>query len=131
MADLNRSSSDRTGASPASVEAIRLLLVHGQRVLREPLAMALNCEPDLQVVAQAGSETETRSLLASGQLIDIAIVDIEMRDSQGMRVIRELCAHDPDIQVLILTASANKRILGARCVRWGVGDRSNDKSQPS
>jgi DNA-binding NarL/FixJ family response regulator len=112
MTNLNGSSGESPGENPTSVDAIRLLLVDEQRVLREPLAILLSGEPDLQVVAQAGSEDEVRSLLASGELIDIAIVEVEMSDGQGIRVIRDLCAHDADIRILVLTSSANKRIYG-------------------
>jgi DNA-binding NarL/FixJ family response regulator len=112
VTDLIRSSSDRAGASLGSVEVIRLLLVDDQRVLREPLATALNCEPDLQVVAQAGSDAEVRAILASGQLIDIAIVEVALSDGKGIQVIRDPCAYDANIQVLVLTANTDTRIFG-------------------
>jgi two-component system nitrate/nitrite response regulator NarL len=95
-----------------TTRVIRLLLVDDHRALREALAMLLNSEPDLRVIAQAGSDPGVRAVLASGEVIDVAIVEIELGDGQGMHIIRELCAHDASIEVLVLTRSTNQRIHG-------------------
>lgn len=91
---------------------IRVLLVDDHRASREPLALVLNNEPDLVVVAQVGSEAEVHMVLRSGQRVDLAIVEVELGDEKGLQVIEDLCSHNANIQILVLTGSTDKRIYG-------------------
>jgi DNA-binding NarL/FixJ family response regulator len=59
-------------------------------------------EPDLEVVAQAGSVAEGREKMAEGG-IDAAIVDIPLPDEGAADLVRELHEANPAIPVLVLT----------------------------
>jgi DNA-binding NarL/FixJ family response regulator len=59
-------------------------------------------EPDLEVVAQAGSVAEGREKMAEGG-IDAAIVDIPLPDEGAADLVRELHEANPSIPVLVLT----------------------------
>jgi DNA-binding NarL/FixJ family response regulator len=83
--------------------------------------MLLNSEPDLQVITQVGSGDEVRAFFALGEVVDIAIVEVELGDGHGMDVIRELCAHDANIEVLVLTGSSDKRIHGSALLSGASG----------
>ncbi len=78
----------------------RVLLVEDHNVLRQSLALLLNQEPDLEVIAQAGSAAEARAVADEA---DVAVIDLGLPDADGAEVIREL--HEADIQVpaLVLT----------------------------
>ena len=75
----------------------------------------LEREPDLTVVAQAGSLAEAREVLREahedGPGVDVAIVDLELPDGFGTEFVAELLADDPDVHVLVLSAFSDKGTL--------------------
>jgi DNA-binding NarL/FixJ family response regulator len=96
---------------------IRILLVDDHASFRQPLAFMINRKPDLTVVAQAGSLAEARELL--NDEIDIAVVDLVLPDGSGVSLVRELRTANPHSQVLVLTASMDRKEL-ARAVEAGA-----------
>jgi DNA-binding NarL/FixJ family response regulator len=107
------------GATPASEEPIRLLLVEDHPTSREPLAMLLDREPDLTVVGQAGSLAEVRRSLAGGLAVDVTLLDLDLPDGDGADLIRDLRRVNPRAITLVLTASADRATL-ARAVAAGA-----------
>jgi DNA-binding NarL/FixJ family response regulator len=100
--------------------AIRLLLVDDHAVFRQPLAFMLDREPDLAVVAQAGSVAEARGLLGDGSgVVDLALVDLRLPDGLGTDLIRDLKAANPATHILVLTADPDK-LLHARALEAGA-----------
>jgi DNA-binding NarL/FixJ family response regulator len=89
---------------------IRLLLVDDHAAFRVPLALILEREPDLLVGAQAGSLVETRAVLTAiaGQ-VDVALVDLQLPDGNGVELVRDLRAVNPEGQTIVLTADTDKR----------------------
>jgi DNA-binding NarL/FixJ family response regulator len=89
---------------------IRLLLVDDHAAFRVPLALILEREPDLLVGAQAGSLAETRAVLTAiaGQ-VDVALVDLQLPDGNGVELVRHLRAVNPEGQTIVLTADTDKR----------------------
>lgn len=81
----------------------RLLLVEDHTAFREALALVLNGEPDLEVVAQCGSLAECRSLRSLAD-IDIALLDLILPDGEGTELIEVLREANPRVKVLILSA---------------------------
>jgi DNA-binding NarL/FixJ family response regulator len=67
---------------------IRVLLVEYHAAFRGALAFLLGREPDLEVVAQAGSLAEARE--APGGEFDVAVVDLGLPDGGGGELIGEL-----------------------------------------
>ncbi|KWV30235.1 response regulator transcription factor [Micromonospora rifamycinica] len=81
---------------------IRLLLAEDQGMMRSALALLLNLEPDLEVVAEAG--TGTAALAAALRVRpDVALLDIEMPDGSGLDTAAALRRRLPSCRVLILT----------------------------
>ncbi len=89
---------------------IHLLLVDDHAAFRLPLALILEREPDLRVAAQTGSIAETRVVLpeVSGQ-IDVALVDLQLPDGNGVELVRDLRVMNPNGQTIVLTADTDKR----------------------
>lgn len=84
---------------------IRLLLVDDHAAFRVPLAHILEREPDITVVAQAGSCADARALLPEhATQIDVALVDLSLPDGTGESFLRDLRAANPDIIAILLTA---------------------------
>ena len=85
---------------------INILLIEDHAVFRGTLAFVLTYEPDLEVVAQAGSVAEVREVLEGnlGGRLDVAVVDLGLPDGDGRELIGELRRSSPGIYILILSA---------------------------
>jgi DNA-binding NarL/FixJ family response regulator len=94
----------------------RVLLVDDHATFREPLAFMFDREPDFEVVAEAGTLAEARSVLEG---VDLAVVDLDLPDGDGTELIGELRTANPHGMVLILTASADREVH-ARAVEAGA-----------
>ena len=95
---------------------IRVLLVDDHLSFREAMAIVFGLQPDITVVAQAGSLAEARDVLAD---VDLAVVDLGLPDGSGLDLIGELRAVNPQGAVLVLTASSD-RAQFARAVEAGA-----------
>jgi len=81
---------------------IRVLLAEDQGMMRGALAMLLDLEDDIQVVAQV--ETGDRVLAAAlDARPDVALLDIEMPGRSGLDVAADLRSQLPGCKVLMLT----------------------------
>ncbi|MFY1615962.1 response regulator transcription factor [Micromonospora sp. WMMD736] len=81
---------------------IRLLLAEDQGMMRGALALLLNLEPDIEVVAEAATGAQaTREALRVRP--DVALLDIEMPDGSGLDTAATLRDQLPSCRVLILT----------------------------
>ena len=95
---------------------IRVLLVEDHASFRQALAMTFEREPDFEVVAQAGSLAQARGMLAGA---DVALVDIELPDGNGLDLIPEVRGANPHGAVLVLTARTERTQL-ARAIEAGA-----------
>ena len=83
---------------------IRVMLVEDHIAFRQALAFLLSREPDLEVVAQAGSLAQARQALVEGRL-DVAVLDLALPDGAGSDLIGELRRRDPDVSIVVLSAT--------------------------
>ena len=86
-------------------QAIRILLADDHPPLRAGLAAILNSQPDLQVVAEAGSG---REVMDSPEAADVYVLDLRMPDGDGIQTIKDLIARDPAAKVMVLTTYDNE-----------------------
>ena len=77
------------------------MLVEDHIAFRQSLALLLSREPDLEVVAQAGSLAEARELLNSR--LDVAVLDLGLPDGDGRDLIGELRRSNAGISILVLS----------------------------
>jgi two-component system NarL family response regulator len=84
---------------------IRILLADDHPSLRAGLAAILHSQPDLKVVAEAGSG---REVMASEEPADLYILDLRMPEVDGIQTIKALVARDPAVRVLVLTTYDNE-----------------------
>jgi len=86
----------------ADTDAIRLLLVDDQRLLRDGMRILLELEPDLQVVGEAANGLEA---LVQYETLrpDVVLMDVKMPEMDGVSATRELLIIHPEAKVVILT----------------------------
>jgi len=89
---------------------INLLLVDDHASFREALAFMLDREPDLSVIAQAGTATEARACEAAWS---VAVVDLGLPDAEGADLVESLFERAPEAQIVVLTASSRPDELAA------------------
>ncbi len=98
----------------------KVMLIEDHTSFRQTLAFVLNNEPDFEVVAEAASISEARSIIArEGSGIDLAVVDLDLPDGEGTEIIPVLRAANPNFAALVLTASLDREDL-ARTVEAGA-----------
>lgn len=96
---------------------IRLLIADDEDLLRSALAALLALEPDLTVVAEAATSTEAVRL-AREHRPDIAVLDLEMPPTDGLRAAEEIRAELPT-QIVMVTRHARPAVL-RRALAAGV-----------
>lgn len=83
-------------------QPIRLLLVDDHAMLRQGLRLALNLQPDMALVGEAGSGREGVELAAQLQP-DVVLLDLNMPDMDGIEVFGRIRRLAPQARVLVLS----------------------------
>ena len=89
-----------------TVSVTRLLLVDDHPLVREGLKARLSTLPALEVVGEAGRAEEACSQLAL-TAPDLVLMDVGMKDVNGIDLTRELLSRRPGLLVLILSMYDN------------------------
>ena len=96
------------------------MLVEDHTSFRQALAYMFEREPDFEVVAQAGSLAEARTLPgASLNDVEVAVVDLALPDGDGFELIEHFTLAEPQIMTLVLSASLEP-VRFARAVEAGA-----------
>jgi two-component system response regulator DegU len=82
--------------------AIRILLADDHSLMREGLKQLLEMEKDLEVVGQAGTGRELLDLVSDIKA-DVILLDINLPDISGLKVLELLKEKKCDIKVIMLT----------------------------
>ena len=82
--------------------AKRVLIVHNHELFRQALALLLEGEAAFENI-QAESLVEARLLFELDSEVDLAIVDFDLLDEDGLNLIAQLRRAEPRIPVLALT----------------------------
>ncbi len=84
----------------------RIVLAEDDRLLRELLASALECEGYRVSQASTGNDLigQIRGLVASGERVDLVVSDIRMPKMNGLLVLKLLRDAEFDMPVILITA---------------------------
>ncbi len=85
------------------IEPITLMIVDDHAIVRQGVRAFLDTQPDLKVVAEAGSGAEAIQL-ASEQAPDVVLMDLVMPEMDGVETTRRLKQVSPRSQVIVLTS---------------------------
>lgn len=83
----------------------RVLLIDDHAVLREPLRFMFEREGDFEVAGEAGTLSEARKILTDLRDVGVAILDLDLPDGDGLDLMPELRAGNPECVILVLTGS--------------------------
>ncbi len=81
---------------------IRVLLVDDQALFCEGLRTLLDLQPDIEVVGEANNGREAIECVARAAP-DVVLMDIRMPVLDGVAATRDIRAHHPNTQVIVLT----------------------------
>ena len=88
----------------AQPRRIRVMIVEDHADFRGLMEVLLDREPDIELLAQAGSLTEARELAARFEF-DVVILDMGLPDGSGADLIADLRRTSPGVRVMVLSAS--------------------------
>jgi DNA-binding NarL/FixJ family response regulator len=99
-------------------ERTRLLLVDDHAVMRHGLAAIINEEPDLRVCGEAESAQQAMELLSTTP-VDVAVVDISLKESDGLELIKQVSTLYPRVLSLVLSMY-DESVYAERALRAGA-----------
>jgi DNA-binding NarL/FixJ family response regulator len=89
---------------------IKIMIVDDHAVVREGLRLLLEKEPDLEVVAEAGTGAKAVRL-AKEAAPDVTVMDINLPDMSGIEATRRITAENSEAKVLVLSMESERRFV--------------------
>lgn len=96
----------------------RLLLVDDHPITRQGVAVLINQERDLEVVGEADSAPAAIDFLQK-QKADLAIIDITLKTTNGIELMKHIRVLAPDMPVLVMSMH-DEGIYAERAMRAGA-----------
>ena len=103
---------------PLDSAKARVVIVEDHPMFRERLALLINRENDMMVCGEADNARDGLSLIQQIKP-QIAIVDISLRGSGGLDLIKDLRAQEIDVPVLVLSMH-EESLYAERVIRAGA-----------
>jgi DNA-binding NarL/FixJ family response regulator len=97
---------------------VRILIVDDHPAVREGLAQRIATHPDLTVCGEAADVAEALGLIVSLQP-DVAIIDIALREGNGIDLVKRIRARACPVRMLVLSMY-DDTLFGRRALRAGA-----------
>lgn len=118
MATLMNQRTESPTAAAAVATKRRLFLVDDHPVTRQGVAALINQEADLEVCGEADSAPQALQLIQT-LAPDLAVVDITLKTTSGIELLKNLKAVMPDLPVLIMSMH-DESLYAERALRAGA-----------
>ena len=96
----------------------RIAIVDDHPMVRERLAEVLKAESDLVVCGEADSRAQALQLVAKMHP-DIVLLDLNLKDSQGVEVVKDIVALESGTRVLVISMY-DESLFAERAIRAGA-----------
>jgi len=106
---------------------IRIAIVDDHGIVRQGLRMLLT-RPGIDVIAEGVCGQDAISI-AEKQKPDVMLLDIRMKDGDGLKFLPEVCTRSPATKVIMLTTYANPGYL-ARAINDGAVGYLSKETEP-
>jgi two-component system NarL family response regulator len=90
----------------------RILLVDDHELMREGLRSILEKEEDVEIVGETSSGREAVALSRTLEP-DVVVMDVGMKDLNGIDAARQIRSELPDVQVIALSSHSDSRYVSA------------------
>jgi DNA-binding NarL/FixJ family response regulator len=104
-----------------------VMIVEDHADFRDLMEVLLDIQPDIELLAQAGSLAEARDQAARFEF-DVVILDLGLPDGSGADLIADLRRTSPGVRVMVLSASLDPE--GIEKARSAGADEILDKLTP-
>jgi two-component system, NarL family, response regulator NreC len=98
--------------APIAPPQLRIVVAEDHRVVRRGLQLVLDGEPDLSVVAQAGTVAEARGLVRE-HAPHVLVLDLNMPGGPSLEAIPALRTEAPHTQIVVLTMEDDPSLVRA------------------
>jgi DNA-binding NarL/FixJ family response regulator len=121
----------QTGAQLSA--PLRVMLVDDHALFRQGVRGVIDAEPDMRVVAEAGSceEAAQRARALTTEGLDLVLMDISMPDVDGITTTKRLLEEHPGLRVIMLTDSTHDDDLFAAIEAGAVGFLNKNLAPPA
>ncbi len=109
----------------ASGNIARILVVDDHPLIREGLTARIAPQPDMEICGEASSVTEALAQVEATSP-DLIIIDIQLTESHGIDLIKEIHSHNPSIKMLVVSAF-DESLYAERALRAGADGYVNKR----
>lgn len=118
-----------TGDAGVHHGRLRVFIVDDHPVVRQGLNLLLRMQPDMECCGEADTVPEALRGIA-GTLPDVAMVDLTLRDSSGLELVKTLHCTYPSMPVLVLSMHDEmlyaERVLKAGAMGYVMKDEAHE-----
>ena|ERR1700733_6203093 len=107
----------------------RILVIDDHPLVRESLKKIIQRETDLSVCGEAEDRDEAMKL-ASQTKPHLAVMDLTLKNSHGLELIKDFCNHHPEIQILVLSMH-DETLHAERVIRAGARGYISKQESPA
>ncbi|MEP6672707.1 MAG: response regulator transcription factor [Chthoniobacter sp.] len=107
----------------------RVMIVDDHPLVRERLAQIFNHEPDMEVCGEAEDAKQAMETIRL-EAPDLVIVDITLKNSSGLDLIKSIKLHAPTLPILVLSMH-EESLYAERVLRSGANGYITKHQQPA
>jgi DNA-binding NarL/FixJ family response regulator len=108
----------------------KILIVDDHPSVRDGLSLRITLHADLEVCGEADSEDEAFTLVKQSSP-DLVLVDISLKNGNGIELLKRIRSHNPDIKMLVVSGFQDSLYAERACRAGAMGylnkQESNEK----